>query len=76
MGPQRVGAVLNPGAASMHKTKNADFRTGWPPFYDRDFQRMCLKILRKPLRFHAQRDGQKLPTVAQAFIRYAVRAGR
>lgn len=24
---------------------------GHPPFYDRDFKRMCLKILRKPLRF-------------------------
>ena len=25
--------------------------TGWPPFFDRDFEKMCDKILNKPLRF-------------------------
>jgi serine/threonine protein kinase len=25
--------------------------TGWPPFYDRDFTKMCEKILYKPLVF-------------------------
>ena len=25
--------------------------TGWPPFYDRDFSKMCEKILYKPLNF-------------------------
>lgn len=25
--------------------------TGWPPFYDRDFSKMCEKILYKPLSF-------------------------
>lgn len=25
--------------------------TGWPPFFDRDFDKMCEKILRRPLRF-------------------------
>lgn len=25
--------------------------TGWPPFFDRDFQRMCEKILNRPLGF-------------------------
>jgi serine/threonine protein kinase len=25
--------------------------TGWPPFYDRDFTKMCGKILYKPLVF-------------------------
>ena len=25
--------------------------TGWPPFFDRDFEKMCEKILSKPLRF-------------------------
>ena len=24
---------------------------GWPPFYDKDFEVMCEKILKKPLRF-------------------------
>lgn len=46
---------------------------GFPPFYDRDFTRMCRKILRKPLRFHplgpAGAAQSKLPTVAQAFLR-------
>ncbi|CAE7475006.1 sck1 [Symbiodinium microadriaticum] len=25
--------------------------TGWPPFFDKDFDRMCEKILKKPIRF-------------------------
>ncbi len=25
--------------------------TGWPPFFDKDFDQMCEKILRKPIRF-------------------------
>ncbi len=25
---------------------------GFLPFHDRDFKRLCLKILRKPVRFH------------------------
>ena len=25
--------------------------TGWPPFFDRNFNTMCEKILRKPVRF-------------------------
>jgi serine/threonine protein kinase len=29
--------------------------TGWPPFYDRDFHRMCEKILYRPLNFPAQK---------------------
>lgn len=29
--------------------------TGWPPFYDRDFHRMCEKILYRPLNFPTQK---------------------
>jgi serine/threonine protein kinase len=29
--------------------------TGWPPFYDRDFNRMCEKILYRPLVFPTQK---------------------
>ncbi len=29
--------------------------TGWPPFYDRDFHRMCEKILYRPLHFPTQK---------------------
>lgn len=29
--------------------------TGWPPFYDRDFNKMCEKILYKPLIFPAKK---------------------
>jgi serine/threonine protein kinase len=25
--------------------------TGWPPFFDKDFEQMCEKILKKPIRF-------------------------
>jgi len=25
--------------------------TGWPPFFDRNFNVMCEKILRKPIKF-------------------------
>eukprot|EP00602_Paraphysomonas_sp_CaronLab_P000922 CAMPEP_0185032604 /NCGR_PEP_ID=MMETSP1103-20130426/20806_1 /TAXON_ID=36769 /ORGANISM="Paraphysomonas bandaiensis, Strain Caron Lab Isolate" /LENGTH=535 /DNA_ID=CAMNT_0027568561 /DNA_START=137 /DNA_END=1744 /DNA_ORIENTATION=- len=28
--------------------------TGWPPFFDKDFDRMCEKILKKPIRFPAK----------------------
>jgi serine/threonine protein kinase len=25
--------------------------TGWPPFFDKDFDQMCEKVLKKPIRF-------------------------
>jgi serine/threonine protein kinase len=39
---------------------------GWPPFYDRDFEKMCQKIMRAPLRFPTR---LRLQPAAQAFIR-------
>ena len=34
-----------------HKRTPQQMVHGFLPFYDRDFKRLCLKILRKPLRF-------------------------
>ena len=30
--------------------------TGWPPFFDKDFDQMCEKILKKPIRFPPKYD--------------------
>jgi len=40
--------------------------TGWPPFFDRDFGRMCEKILARPLRFPSK---YKVSANAQAFVK-------
>jgi serine/threonine protein kinase len=39
---------------------------GWVPFYDRDFNRMCEKILHRPLRFPSKAN---VPEDAQKFIK-------
>jgi serine/threonine protein kinase len=39
--------------------------TGWPPFFDKDFDRMCDKILKKPIRFPSK---YTITTEAQQFI--------
>ena len=44
-----------------------EFLTGWPPYWDKDFARMCDKILSRPLRFPT--DGKsKFTPDAQNFI--------
>lgn len=40
--------------------------TGWPPFFDRDFGRMCEKILSRPLRFPAK---FKFTPAGQSFVK-------
>lgn len=40
--------------------------TGWPPFFDRDFGRMCEKILSRPVRFPSK---FKLTPAGQAFVK-------
>lgn len=39
---------------------------GVPPFFDRDFEAMCLRILRKPLRFPTR---SHVPHVMQSFLK-------
>lgn len=39
---------------------------GWPPFYDRDFEKMCAKIMRKPLRFPSR---VRVSPAVESFIR-------
>ena len=40
--------------------------TGWPPFYDREFSKMCEKILTHPVRFPTK---YQFTAEAQAFIK-------
>ena len=36
---------------SLSRTRRYEMLTGWPPFYDKNIQKMCKKILSAPLAF-------------------------